>query len=356
MGQALVPSNVNVNEQLALFDERPITLEGYTLRARGVQVTGRPSIKHWQAALAFACAAHESSPYWVGDLIAHAESRQEWNEKLDQAISITRLARGTLLNLGYISRRVDEEARELSPSIEHSKEVAPMPPARQRRWLEKAKTEGWTVRELRVNIRASQRAAIIEGQAHLSGMFRFILADPPWLYQDSGPTADGSLGKAARRFPGMSIERMMQLPVAAHAMPVATLGMWVTAPFVYPEKGPGPRELAEAWGFLYKAQFVWHKVLGMPGHQNHVCHENLFLFTRGADRPDVPTPQPKSVITIRRGEEWEHSQKPEEVQQMIERHWTTGPYLELFGRRKRTGWTVFGNDARLWAKQMEKAG
>jgi N6-adenosine-specific RNA methylase IME4 len=37
-----------------------------------------------------------------------------------------------------------------------------------------------------------------------------------------------------------------------------------------------------------------------------------------------------------------HSSKPEQVRDIIERG-SPGPYLELFGRRRVDGWTVWGN-------------
>ncbi|PZR91011.1 MAG: hypothetical protein DLM68_03990 [Hyphomicrobiales bacterium] len=37
-----------------------------------------------------------------------------------------------------------------------------------------------------------------------------------------------------------------------------------------------------------------------------------------------------------------HSAKPEQVRAMIERA-SPGPYLELFGRLRADGWTVFGD-------------
>jgi N6-adenosine-specific RNA methylase IME4 len=90
----------------------------------------------------------------------------------------------------------------------------------------------------------------------------------------------------------------------------------------------------------------------MRGYYNHVVHEHLIVCTRGSCLPDVPTPQPKSIQTIRRSHE--HSAKPEEFRRLIETHWNRGPYLELFGRKKVDGWSVFGNDARLWTATGSK--
>jgi N6-adenosine-specific RNA methylase IME4 len=39
----------------------------------------------------------------------------------------------------------------------------------------------------------------------------------------------------------------------------------------------------------------------------------------------------------------EHSEKPDEVYRRIERLYP-GPYLELFARKPRKGWTVWGNE------------
>jgi N6-adenosine-specific RNA methylase IME4 len=222
-------------------------------------------------------------------------------------------------------------------------EVAALEPIEQERWLEKAEAEGYTRAELRSEISAARRRSVIKGQAQLAGMYRVIYADPPWRYNDRG----AAHGRAESHYSTLSIEDLCKLPVEAHAMPNAALFLWCTAPLLL--ENPGPREVIEAWGFTYKANFVWHKVLGMPGAYNRVVHEHLLVATRGNGRPDVPTPQPLSVITLRRSDE--HSAKPAEVRQMIERHYTIGPYLELFGRERAEGWTVFGDDAKLWSAQ-----
>lgn len=337
--------------QELLFDERPIEIGKFRLGSRSAKPIGKPSIEGWSTALEFACSTHEASPYWIGDLMAYSESREDWNNKLDQMKEISGLAEQTLKNLGYISRHVEEPERRLAPTIGHSDVVASLERPDQAYWLEAARTNGWTVRDLRVNVRASKRRLIIEGQATLEGQYRVITADPPWLYNDSGPTVDGSLGKAEGKYPGMTIEELCKLPVKEHALENSILFCWVTAPMLY--ENPGPREVIEAWGFTPKTGRVWDKVLGMHGHYaSHTKHEHLIIATRGSCLPDVPTPEADSVFVERRSSV--HSEKPASVYQWIEQHWTIGPYLELFGVKPRAGWRVFGNDARLWAQQAEE--
>lgn len=334
-----------------LFDERPIEIGKFRLGARSAKPIGRPTVEGWAAALEFACSSHQASPYWIGDLMAYAESREDWKDKAEQVREVSGLALQTITNLGYIARHVEEPERALAKSIGHADVVAPLPRADQTRWLEAARVNEWSVRDLRLNIRASKRRLIIEGQAQLEGQYRVIMADPPWLYRDSGPTDSGALGKAERHYPGMTIAELCALPVKEHALENSILFLWVTAPMLL--ENPGPREVIEAWGFTPKTGRVWDKVLGMHGHYaSHTSHEHLIIATRGSGLPDQPTPEADSVFVERRSHI--HSEKPASVVKWIEDHWTAGPYLELFGVKPREGWRVFGNDARLWAQQAEE--
>lgn len=341
-----LPTSVS---KTSVFDKRPIRLEGFVLRAASAEPIGTPTRAAVEEALTFAAGLQEASGYWIGDILAHCQGREELSEVLEEIMSVTGLARQTLHNKLYVSRHVEVSIREISPSMQHSAQVASLEPKQQKRLLEKATTEGLTVRELRQEVKAATRPKIVEGQAELEGKFRIIYADPPWQYRNSNPHPDGSHTKAAQRYEGMTIEALCKLPVEAHTTKNAILFMWVTSPLLF--QNPGPREVLEAWGFTYKSSRVWDKVLGNPGSYGmQVCHELLIVGVRGSCLPDVPTPHDDSVEVIRRGDE--HSAKPEEFRKFIEKHWTHGPYLELFGRKKIKGWTVFGNDARLWAREV----
>jgi len=215
-------------------------------------------------------------------------------------------------------------------------------------WLDRAEMEGWTERELRLEIAASRRRKVIAGQAVLRGMYRVIYADYPWPYGDRPPSGSG----AQQHYPGMPIDEGCKLPVAAHAMTNAVLFFWVTAPYLYHATDnltPDAFRLVRAWGFTPKTGMVWDKVLSAGGHYVAVKHEHLIIATRGSCLPDRPVPMPDSVQTVRR--DGEHSEKPPEFRKLIEQLYD-GPYLELFGREKVSGWDVFGNDARLWTEQV----
>jgi len=74
-----------------------------------------------------------------------------------------------------------------------------------------------------------------------------------------------------------------------------------------------------------------------PDKIARVSHEFLLLGIKGS--LTFQDKKQKSWLELRRGK---HSQKPEEIADIIEKV-SPGPYLELFGRRERKNWTVWGN-------------
>lgn len=328
-------------EKLPL-DESPIELNGFRLTARSAVPIGRPSLADWTKTCAFAAAVEEAAPYWLADLLDYAETRTDWNERLDQAIAATNLARKTILNHSSVGRKVQGRARQLSPSFTHSRVVAKLEPKEQEKWLEEARSRELTSSEMAREIRRAARRRVIEGQAVLEGLHRVIYADPPWVYGNRPPSGSG----AADHYDGMTVEQLCKLPVAAHAHVDAVLFMWVTAPMLY--ENPGPREVIEAWGFKPKTGIVWDKVDHNFGNYVSVRHEHLLIATRGSCLPDRATPMEDSVQTERPN--GEHSSKPASFRRLIERMYD-GPYLELFARERVEGWTAFGNDAALWHQQ-----
>lgn len=323
---------------------QPIKIGGFLFHETGVDVEGTPDLESYEGAYDFATRAQSFSGFWVADLLRYGSSRPDWTTKISQVQDTTRLSEKTLKNMRAVAA-IPISRRRDGVSFAHHSEVSSLDAEEQTEWLEKTAVEGYNVQELRRHIKASKRTRVIEGQAVLRGFYRVIMADCPWSYTDNAPTEDGSLSKAEGAFPGMSIDALCKLPVAAHAMPDSILFFWVTATMLY--ENPGPREIIEAWGFKPKTGIVWDKVLGMPGHYGfQVKHEHLIIATRGSALPNAPTPHHDSIQVIRR--QGEHSEKPEDIRKIIMKHWTVGPYLELFGRHPQEGWDVYGNDARLW--------
>lgn len=320
---------------------QPIVIGCYTLTETGIDVAGRPKFGEHEGVGEFIKRAHRCSGFWMADWMRYGETRADWSDRLSQVVDVTGLSEKRAKNIRAVGA-IDRAIRRPGVEFGLHEEVAGLKPKEQEHWLERSESEGWDRRELRLNLRAAKRSRIIEGQAVLSGQYRVIYADFPWLYNNRMPSGSGAID----HFPGMTVEQGCELPVKAHARPNAVLFFWVTAPWLY--ESPGPSDIIRAWGFEPKSQIIWDKVEHVPGSYVSVRHEILIIATRGVGTPDRPTPMQDSVVTEK--QLGAHSGKPETFRKIIERMYD-GPYLELFGRDRVEGWDVFGNDARLWAEQ-----
>jgi len=185
------------------------------------------------------------------------------------------------------------------------------------------------IREVNHEARRAKIAALPKGR------FRVIYADPPWSYGSGGAGID-QYGPAQRHYPAMTIAELCAMDVRNIAHDDAVLFLWVTSPMLA-ECWP----VIKAWGFIYKASFVWDKVKHNYGHYNSVRHEFLLVCTRGTCTPDTKKLY-DSVLTEERSEA--HSEKPECIRTMIDTLYTTGSRLELFARKAAKGWKAYGTD------------
>lgn len=166
--------------------------------------------------------------------------------------------------------------------------------------------------------------------------YRILYAGPPWDY---GAHAQPDYQTEQRdHYPVMELEAICALPVKDWAEDNAVLFLWVTSPMLAKSF-----QVISAWGFEYKALFVWDKVKHNMGHYNLVRCELLLICTRGACQPDKQQLF-DSVQTIERGK---HSEKPVEFYDIIETLYTHGRKLEMFARERREGWDVYGHVAEI---------
>jgi N6-adenosine-specific RNA methylase IME4 len=136
--------------------------------------------------------------------------------------------------------------------------------------------------------------------------------------------------------PTMSLSEICALPIREMAENDAVLFLWVTSPLALKVA-----DVISAWGFEYKAQFVWDKVKHNMGHYNSVRHELLYICTRGSCQPDVLT----LIDSVQEIERTEHSRKPEKFYDIIDTIYPHGSRIELFQRASRKGWPGWGAEA-----------
>jgi len=168
--------------------------------------------------------------------------------------------------------------------------------------------------------------------------FRVVYADPPWSYaghhQGNGANL-GYNGAAVDHYPAMSLQSICAIDVGSICCDNAVLFLWVPSPHL-----PSGLEVMRAWGFEYKASFVWDKCLHNLGYYNSVRHEFLLIATRGSCLPETDE-LIDSVQSIPRSKR--HSEKPAAFRQIIDRLYPSGARLEMFVRGPLpVGWVGWG--------------
>lgn len=170
-----------------------------------------------------------------------------------------------------------------------------------------------------------------------SGSFGTIIADPPWAYQKTTRHAKLT-GYSDAEYSPLSTADLCALPVGALAHDASVLALWTTFPFV-----PDALRLIDAWGFTYVTGLPWVKVTKSDRSKPEY---GVGYWFRGAAELILVGKRKKAYRTNFTGlisENFGHSRKPDDLYALCEGGFP-GPYLELFARRTRPGWTQLGNE------------
>lgn len=171
--------------------------------------------------------------------------------------------------------------------------------------------------------------------------FGVILADPPWQYSNRG-----CRGAAENEYPTMSTVELCKLKVEEASEKDAVLLLWTTWPFMI-----DAFKVIESWGFTYKTGLPWIKVqkseLDLWGEWFFKTQFGVGFWARGVSEPLLiatrgqPSLPDKTFIGLL-SPNISHSRKPDNIYEYAES--LNGPYLEMFCRRPRKGWSIFGNE------------
>ena len=197
---------------------------------------------------------------------------------------------------------------------------------------------------------------------------RVVVADPPWSFNDKLP---GASRGAEKNYKVLDLEgiKNFKLPLIDDD---AALFMWRVSSQV-----EEAYEVVRAWGFVPKTEIVWCKLtrkggdapsakfalqaantagvqpqdtklhFGM-GRYVRASHESCIVAVRGRMVDKVLDRAVRSVFYAPTGE---HSEKPAVFFQLVERLFE-GPYVEMFSRHHRTGWTCYGNEVGKLGKRV----
>jgi N6-adenosine-specific RNA methylase IME4 len=163
--------------------------------------------------------------------------------------------------------------------------------------------------------------------------YHTIVADPPWPSMHQRSTYHR--GKPERHYATMPVEQIMAMAVGDLAAEDAHLWVW------------GVNRLLEdayrtvrAWGFTPMSLLTWCKPGPGMGYYLRGNTEHCVFATRG--KPMVP--HIKAMSTWYQWPRRRHSAKPDEFFEIVEQV-SPAPRLEMFARRKRPGWDVWGDEA-----------
>ena len=161
-----------------------------------------------------------------------------------------------------------------------------------------------------------------------------IVADPPWPSMHQRST--DHRGKPEKHYSTMPLADILALDVDVIAAPDAHLWVWG----VNRSLGDAYKAV-EAWGFTPMSLLTWCKPGPGMGYYLRNNTESAIFATRG--KPMVPATKIMSSWQV-----WprrKHSEKPDEFFAEVERIAPPGPRLEMFARRPRPGWDLWGDQA-----------
>lgn len=176
------------------------------------------------------------------------------------------------------------------------------------------------------------------------GVFKTIVIDPPWPEKGGGRIKRG----ADKHYPLMSIKEIVALGEEIQRVANANchLYLWCTNNY-----SSAAEDIIKAWGFRKVSIITWVKGYIRDGRL--VLQTGLGQYYRGVSEHcyfALRGKLPYKTINGKRAQgltaflapRTEHSVKPEELYRMAETV-SYPPRLEMFARKEREGWYVWGD-------------
>lgn len=165
--------------------------------------------------------------------------------------------------------------------------------------------------------------------------FRVVVSDPPWKFSDS-------IGKrgAAANYTTLTVHQLCDFPLPRLSRN-CFLFLWRVA-----SMQEEALMVMRSWGFTLKTEIVWEKTTKKSGLDHfgmgrivRASHETCLVGVRG--NPKVRDRSVRSRFSAPVGR---HSEKPEFFYRDVVERLSRGPYVEMFARKRREGWTTLGDE------------
>lgn len=179
------------------------------------------------------------------------------------------------------------------------------------------------------------------------GCFDVALIDPPWSYYG----AQDKMGAAAKFYETMSDDELKSMNIADSMHKKSVVFVWVTSPRL--DFGI---DLVRHWGLHYRGiSFVWVKTradgkpIGAQGVRPSIVKPTTeFVIAASFSEKGRPLPlSDESIPQVVMAPKREHSRKPDEIQERIEKMYPNARKLEVFARQQREGWAYIGNEIKF---------
>lgn len=276
----------------------------------------------------------KSVQWWIGDWLRFGE--RKYGEMYSQALDVTGYEYSTLANMKWVADRIPFSERSENLSWSHHQQVASLEPGLQIELLDRAEEEGLSVRQLKDEVYNVKYVIDLTDEVipPPEGKYRCLVIDPPWpvtkIVREVRPNQEPRLD-----YPTMSLDEIMALdiPNLAEHEQGCHVYLWATQKYL-----PYAFHLFTHWGVRYECTLTWVKPTGMTPYSWMYNTEHVLFGRIGALKLsrlglklgfDAPTTY--------------HSAKPDVFYDRVIAA-SPGPRLEMFARRQREGFRVWGNE------------
>ncbi len=202
--------------------------------------------------------------------------------------------------------------------------------------------------------------------------YQLIYADPNWRFETYSAKGDGK--SASQHYEVRDLNWIKSLPVKNLADKKCALAMWTIDTHL-----EMALEVMKVWGFKYVTPvFYWAKLNKTANLDSIKASKDFFMntgyYTRanpeiclGGVTPDypedevdlcllgrvakAPTREDKGVRKLIVSHRREHSRKPDEGIERLEKLFGDIPRIELFSRQERENWDCWGNEVTKFNEQ-----
>jgi len=289
---------------------------------------------------------NESQRSMVGARLANMTVGRNWDNSDNCRNKISQDNASKALNISSKSieranKVIESGTPELSKSVDDGKvavslaaKVAELLKDKQEYFVKKiedGKKPTYAMKEIIREIALEQKANLLAPN-YPDKKYDVIVIDPPWEIQKI--QRDVRPNQQELDYPTMSIDEIKNIPISELASENCMLFLWVIDKYLFTAK-----EIIEYWGFNYHLTMSWDKGNGISMYGFHRQTEFIVVGFKG--KHEI-YPQRKTIRTSFFANSDYHSAKPDEFYQMLDI--LEGNKIDIFARKKREGWEVYGNE------------